>query len=131
MPITLRVYRGLSIANAPPLALSNRLQEAVDHWPVDASKEHRDIRIFLEHRAHNVIRDFKVAEELEKEAASLERLTSNTYRDRYPLPQGLGGPPPVIGATGLDLASVSTVLANQGDSVTKKSLLSRILTFFL
>ncbi|VDM35685.1 unnamed protein product, partial [Hydatigera taeniaeformis] len=44
-----------AMSNNPPVALTLRLQEAVDRWPVDPTKKHRDIRIYLEQRARRLI----------------------------------------------------------------------------
>ncbi|VDM22965.1 unnamed protein product [Hydatigera taeniaeformis] len=114
----------------PPVALTLRLQEAVDRWPIDPTKKHRDIRIYLEQRARHLIVSDTPWEKLEQEADCLERLASNVYRDRYPIPQGLGGPSPIVAATGLDLPSITAILSTGDDSMPKKGLVSRLLRFF-
>ncbi len=129
MAIVSTTIRRLSSAATPSTASITRLQETVDKWPMDASKGHRDVRIYLQQHARNVIADGN-ATEIDQEAASLEKLISNHHRDRYPLPKGLGGSPPIIAATGLDLNTVSNLLANGGDGTPKKSFWGRVLRFF-
>lgn len=113
-----------------PVAPIVRLQEAVDRWPVDPIEKHRDVRAHLERCVRHLIADNASPKKLEQEAICLERLTSNVYRDSYPIPQGLGGPPPIIAATGLDLPSTSAILAVGGDPKPEKRLISRLLRFF-
>ncbi|KAM3180677.1 hypothetical protein ACTXT7_015833 [Hymenolepis weldensis] len=125
---TLRVLRRCwsSSPSSSPISLRNKLQEVADRWPVDPTKEHRDIRHHWQNRARGLIANDAPTSQLEKEVACLERLISNLHRDKYPVPDGLGGSPPLVGATGLDLASVSTILANKGTAKPKKSILARI-----
>lgn len=101
----------------------------MDKWPFDSSRGARDVRIHLLQHSRDVI-DTKNPVEIEKEALNLERLISNHYRNKHPLPQGLGGPPPEIAATGLDLHTVSTILASKGDGAPKKGFMARALRFF-
>ncbi|KAL5106800.1 Transmembrane protein 68 [Taenia crassiceps] len=116
--------------SSQPVALIVRLQEAVDRWPVDPTKKDRDIRAHLERRVRELITDNASPERLQQEAICLERLTSNVYRGRYPTPQGLGGPPPIVAATGLDLPSTTAILTTGGDPKPKRRLTSRLLRFF-
>ncbi|CDI97916.1 hypothetical transcript [Echinococcus multilocularis] len=125
------IRRCLAAANnCPPVALTVRLQEAVDRWPVDPTKKHCDIRVHLEKRARHLISCNNALEQLEEEAVCLERLTANVHRDSYPVPLGLGGPPPIVAATGLDLSSTSAILTAGGDPKREKRLISRLLRFF-
>nr|CDS31019.1 expressed conserved protein [Hymenolepis microstoma] len=116
-----------SSPSSAPLSLKNRLLEVADRWPADSTKEHRDIRHHWQNRVRELIANDAPVSQLEKEIACIERLISNFNRDKYPVPDGLGGSPPLIGASGLDLASVSTILANKGEVKPKKNIFARIL----
>ncbi|VDD76057.1 unnamed protein product [Mesocestoides corti] len=121
--------RGLATGKPSLATLVTHLQEVVDRWPVDTAKGHRDVRIHLQQRARDLIAE-KSPEKLNHEADCLERLTKNVHRDLHHLPQGLGGAPPVVAATGLNLQTISTVLANKSDAVPKASFFSRVMRFF-
>lgn len=109
------------------MSITVRLQEVADRWPADFTKEHRDIRFHWQRRVRELIANNASPAQLEKEAACLERLILNRHRDSYSVPDGLGGSPPRVGATGLDIASVSTILANKGTAKPKKGLFARLL----
>ncbi|VDN97800.1 unnamed protein product [Rodentolepis nana] len=116
-----------SSPSSAPLALKNRLLEVADRWPVDPSKEERDIRYHWQNRVRELIANDAPVSQIEKEITFIEGLISNLNRGKYPVPDGLGGSPPLIAASGLDLASVSAILVNKGVAKPKKSIFARIL----